>query len=220
MTLELLGRIHKELSITGSALYEAILAIAERVNRKVQIIRLHAQASAVLERMERLAEDVGAEVVRQVARRTPSNKSLPTVGAATLDAALSRAVVRVRDLKQTLVQLDARIRELKLEAIYQDLLRLQRDLSLRSAVIERITIGRRAAAVGQPVRAVPRPASVHLAVILRGPFLLAPTEELIFRPDDIVVVIGLQADVAQVSTWLTTSVSTTSVPVTAGRDSP
>lgn len=211
MTLELLGRIHKELSITGSALYEALLAVAERVNRKVQIIRLHAQASAVLERMERIAGEVGADVVDQVARRFLT-KGLPDAGMTTLEQTLNRAVGRVRDLKQTLVQLDARIRELKLEAIQQDLLRLQRDLSLRSAALERVTISRGSAAVGQPVRAVPRPSSVHLAVILRGPFLLAPSDDVVFWPDDIVVLIGLQSELAHVSAWLT---SPRAVPASA-----
>lgn len=211
MTLELLGRIHKELSITGSALYEALLAVAERVNRKVQIIRLHAQASAVLERMERIAGEVGADVVDQVARRFLT-KGLSDAGMTTLEQTLNRAGGRVRDLKQTLVQLDARIRELKLEAIQQDLLRLQRDLSLRSAALERVTISRGSAAVGQPVRAVPRLSSVHLAVILRGPFLLAPSDDVVFRPDDIVVLIGLQSELAHVSAWLT---SPRAVPASA-----
>ena len=41
MSLELLGRIQQELSITGSAIYETVLALAERANRKVQVLRLH-----------------------------------------------------------------------------------------------------------------------------------------------------------------------------------
>ena len=54
MSLELLGRIQQELSITGSAMYETVLALAERVNRKVQVLRLHSHASSVLSQIVQL----------------------------------------------------------------------------------------------------------------------------------------------------------------------
>lgn len=202
MSLELLGRVHKELSITGSALYEALLAISERVNRKVQIIRLHWQASTLLERMERVTGEVGQEIVDHVSRRFIT-KGQPDASLSTLDAILNRATTRVHDFKLSLIQIDAQIRELKLEAIHQDLLRLQRDLTLRSAGIERLTISHNAQAVGQLVRACPRSSSVHIAIILRGPFLLAPGNDLVFQPDDVVLLIGLQSDLDQLATWFT-----------------
>lgn len=202
MSLELLGRVHKELSITGSAFYEAILAISERVNRKVQIIRLHWHASTLLQRMEYLTGEVGQQIVDQVSRRFLV-RSQPDSFLSALDATLTRAAVRVHELKQSLVLVDAQIRELKLETIHDDLLRLQRDLSLRSAGIERLTVSHGAAAVGQPMNAMPRSSSVHIAVILRGPFLLAPAEDLVFRSDDIVVLIGTQSDLDQFVTWFT-----------------
>ena len=200
MNIELLGRVHKELSITSSAFYEAILALSERVNRKVQIIRLHWQASTLLQRMDQATGDVGQQIVDQVARRFLV-RDQPASALSGLDATLNRAMVRVQELKQSLVQIDAQIRELKLEAIHHDLLRLQRDLSLRSAGIERLTISRGAAAVGQSMSALPQSPSVHIATILRGPFLLAPAQDLIFRPDDVVVLIGLQSELDQLAPW-------------------
>jgi len=204
MTLELLGRVHKELSITGSAAYEAVLAIAERINRKVQIIRLHWQASALLERMERVTGDVGQELVDHVSRRFLT-RAQPDSHLDAVESLLTRAATKAHELKQSLVLIDAQIRELKLEAIHQDLLHLQRDLSLRSAGIERITIGRSAPAVGQPVSTCPRPPSIHIATILRGPFLLPPGSDLIFRADDIVVLIGLQSELDHLTAWFSGS---------------
>lgn len=202
MNLELVGRIHKELSISGSALYETVVSIAERVNRKAQIVRLHWQASALLERMERIASELGQELVHHVARRFLTQGAMdPSL--TELDARLTRVTARMHELKQALLAIDARIRDLKLEAIHEDLLRLQRDMTLRNAVIERIVIPRQAPAVGRPVRACPHRPSVHIATILRGPFLLPPGEELLFRPDDIVVLIGLQAELDPVRNWLT-----------------
>jgi hypothetical protein len=200
MSLELLGRVHKELAITGSALYEAILAVAERVNRKVQIIRLHWHASTLLQRLEHLTGDVGQQIVDQVSRRFLA-RNQPDSALSTLDTTLTRAAVRVQELKQSLLLIDGQIRDLKLEAIHDDLLRLQRDLSLRSAGIERLTIIRGAAAAGQPISAMPRSSSIHIATVLRGPFLLAPAEDLVFRPDDIVVLIGNQSELDQLATW-------------------
>ena len=112
------------------------------------------------------------------------------------------------------MHIDSQIRALKLEAIHHDLLRLQRDLSLRSAAIERVSISARAAAVGQSVSRCPRSSSVHIATILRGPFLLAPANEVIFRPDDIVVLIGLQSEMDHLVAWFTSS---RSVPAGSSR---
>lgn len=202
MSLELLGRVHKELSITGSAFYETILAVSERVNRKVQIIRLHWHASTLLQRMEHLSGEVGRQIVDQVSRRFLT-RAQPDSALSGFDATLTRATVRVQELKHSLVQVDAQIRELKLEAIHHDLLRLQRDLSFRSAGIERLTISRDASAAGQPMSAMPGSSSVHVATILRGPFILAPAEDLVFRADDIIVLIGLQSELDRLTAWFT-----------------
>lgn len=202
MSLELLSRVHKELSVTSSALYEAVLAISERVNRKVQIIRLHWQASLLLERLDQLTGEVGQQIVEHVGRRLLA-RGQSEAGLTALDLLLAGAAARVRELKQSLVHIDSRIRELKLEAIHQDLLRLQRDLSARSAAIERITVSRRAPAVGQAIRVLPLFPSVHIGTVVRGPFLLSPDADLVFRPDDIVILIGLQSELTHLIPWFT-----------------
>src|SRR4030095_114502 len=58
-SFELLARFRKELSFTGGALYETIVAIAERVNRKVQALRLHSQAAMILNQIHALHRDIG-----------------------------------------------------------------------------------------------------------------------------------------------------------------
>lgn len=211
MSLEFFGRLHKELSITGSALYEMVLSISERVNRKTQIIRLHWHASGVLQRIDEVTAEVGRQVVDHVGRPL-SNQSQPDFA---LDRTTSQAAARVQELKRSLTQIDGQIRELKLEAIHEDSLKLQQDLTVRSARIERLTITRHAAAVGQPISAMPRSSSVHLASILRGPFLLAPSEGLIFRTDDIVVVIGVESELDRLVTWFTSQRTLNAVTTTS-----
>ena len=68
MAFELFGRLHKELSITGSAIYEVVLAISERVNRKAQIIRLHWQASVLLQRIDEVTAELGRQIADHVDR--------------------------------------------------------------------------------------------------------------------------------------------------------
>lgn len=202
MTFELLGRVHKELSITGHAFYETVLSISELVNRKVQIIRLHWQASTLLQQIDDVTARLGQHIVVQVSdRMLYQNQPDSVVGV--IDQMLADAVSRVQELKQSLIGVDVQIRELKVETVHQDLLSLQRDLALRAGGMERLTVVRGAAAAGQPLSALPRYSSAYVATVLRGSFLLAPTDDLLFRPGDIVVLIGSQAELNQLVSWFT-----------------
>lgn len=196
MRFEFLSRVHKELSITGHAFYETILSISELVNRKVQIIRFHWQASTLLQRIDDVTAKVGQQIVAQVSDRL-LYQSHPDSVVGVIDQTLADAMSRVQELKQSLTEVDDQIRELKIETAHQDLLSLQRDLALRSGGIERLTVVRGAAAAGQPLSALPPSSSAHVATVLRGPFLLAPTNDLLFRPGDIVVLIGAQTELDQ-----------------------
>lgn len=197
MSLELLGRIQQELSITGSAIYETVLALAERANRKVQVLRLHRQASALLSQIEQIHGELGRQIVALCAKRPPfSHES--TQPSEQLERFIGQAGDRVQQLKHTLLSVDSQIRELKLETVHQELLTLQQDLSLRAAAIERIPLVQGSQAIGKTLAEVPLPASVRLVTVLRGPFLVPPDNALVLRVNDVLVMIGLQDDLAQV----------------------
>ncbi len=198
MSLELLGRIQQELSITGSAIYETVMALAERTNRKVQVLRLHSQASTLINQIEQVHGDLGRQIATLCAKR-PLESGLSLPPSDELDHALGQASGRVQQLKQTLFTVDSQIRELKLETIHQDLLTLQQDLSLRAAAIERVTIVRGSPFIGRALAEVTLPSSIRLVTVLRGPFLIPPDTGLVLRADDILVIIGLQADLEQVA---------------------
>lgn len=202
MAFELLDRVHKELSITGHAFYEGILSISEVVNRKVEIIRLHWQASSLLQRIDDVTARVGRLIAVQVSDRLHSRLQSDSIVYA-VDEALTDARARVHELKRSLLQVDAQIRELKLEAIHQDLPLLHHDLTVRSAGIERLTVVREAEAAGQPLSAIPQSLVPYVATVLRGPFLLVPTRELVLRPGDIVIAIGPQGELDHLTHWLT-----------------
>ena len=199
MSLEFFGRLQKELSLTGSAVYESVVAIAERVNRKVHVLRLHGQAATLLTQMEKVQGDLG----RQLAHYgTPARPGflLPE-----FERTLNQATDRVHQLKQTLVQVDAQIRELKLDAIHGDLLTLQRDLSLRAAAIERLGVSPRSHVVGKQVSELAWPSTIQLVTVFRGPFLIPPTNPFVFRADDILIAIGSRTDLDHIAPWFAPS---------------
>ena len=210
MSLELLGRIQQELSITGSAIYETVLALAERANRKVQVLRLHSQASTLLSQIEEVHGELGRQIVTLCARRPPYSHE-PPLRSDQLESVLGQAGDRVQHLKRTLLNVDSQIRELKLETIHHELLTLQQDLSLRAAAIERLPLARGSPMIGRTLAEVALPSSVRLVTVLRGPFLVPPDQTLVLRVDDILVMIGLQEDLAQVTLEFTQARSTTLV---------
>lgn len=202
MSFELLGRIQQELSITGSAIYETVLALSERANRKVQVLRLHNHASNLLNQIEQGHGDLGRHIVALSAKRSPLTPESPPASNQ-LGHVLGQAGDRIQQLKQTLLNVDSQIRELKLETIHHELLTLQQDLSLRTAAIERLTIVRGSPVIGKRLAEVALPPSVRLVTILRGPFLVSPDDTLVLRTDDILIMVGLQVDLALVSSDFT-----------------
>jgi hypothetical protein len=202
MSLELIGRIQQELSISGSAIYETVLALAERANRKAEVVRLHSQASSLLSQIEQVHGELGRQIATLCAKRPPfSHES--TLPSDQLERVLGQAGDRVQQLKRTLISVDNHIHELKLETIHHELLTLQQDLSLRSAAIERFPIVEGSPVIGRTLARVTLPMSVRLVTVLRGPFLVPPDDALVLRVDDVLVLIGLQADLAQVASEFT-----------------
>jgi len=202
MSLELIGRIQQELSITGSAIYETILAVAERANRKAQVVRLHSRASSLLSQIEQVHDELGRQIATLCAKRPPfSHES--TLPSDQLGHFLGQAGDRVQQLKRTLLSVDSHIREIKLETIHHELLTLQQDLSLRAAAIERFPVVQGSPVIGRTLAEVALPASVRLVTVLRGPFLVPPDDALVLRVGDTLVMIGLQADLAQVASEFT-----------------
>ncbi len=194
MSLEFIGRLQKELSLTGSAVYESVIAIAERVNRKVHILRLHAQASSLLTQIETAHGELG----RRIATTLPLTAS---DSSQELGRWLEQTTELIHRMKQQLVKVDGQIRDLKMEAVHADLLALQRDLSLRAAALERFCAVHGAPATGKQISELTLPGSVRIVTIFRGPFLLAPSDDIILRADDIIILVGLRADLDAVMPW-------------------
>ena len=195
---ELAARFRKELFLTGSALYETVFAIAERVNRKVQILRLHTQATHQLHYGQGVYREVGRVVAEQLEPVLAGVRSPPSRPLADLTPAVSQAAMRVKHSQETLLQIESRLRELKAEAAQEDMLAIQRDLSLRNAALERVVVMRGAPIGGHPLGHFHWPASTRVVAACRGPFLLPLSDTLQLRPGDVIVLIGLRDDLGQI----------------------
>jgi len=200
MLLEFLARLQKELSITGQAIYETILAIAERVNRKVELLRLHSQASLAITQVDAAHADLGRQITVLWTRRLLPGREAAL--AAELNQLLVRTTARISQLKQTLVAVDSQARALKLETVQEDFLTLQRELSRRSAALERLPVSQGSPVIGQKVGDLRFPESGRVVTIFRGPFFINPSDDLILRADDVLMVVGLETDLAQIAAQL------------------
>lgn len=199
LSFELLARIRKELSLTGSALYETTVAIAERVNRKVHMLRLHGQATAVLNQIHAIHRHVGQHIAELAAKPIGGMHQASSSALPPLEDAIRAASDRVKAQRATLQQIERHIRDLKTELVHEDLLATQRELGLRDAALERVVVVRGAPVIGHPIGEFDLPATTHIVAVFRGPFLLPLSASMTLRPDDIVILVGLRHDLTH---WL------------------
>lgn len=197
LIFELLARFRKELLLTGSAFYETLMAIAERVNRKVQILRLHAQATHQLRSIRLLHCQVGRQVADHFGFFPEATAPAQRLSLTDMHGVISGATLRLRQTRDHLMKIEGRIRELKSEVIHDELLTIQRDFQLHDAALERVVVMRGAPILGHPLGDVTMPVTTRIVSAFRGPFLLPLSDQLLLRPDDVVLLFGLRADLDQ-----------------------
>ncbi len=199
LSFELLARFRKELSLTGSALYETIVAIAERVNRKVHVLRLHGQATTILSHIHAIHRHIGQRVADLAAKPIGVAESDSRPTRLPLEDALRTASDRIKGQRAALQQVESHIRDLKVELAQEELLTMQRELGLRDAAIERVVVAQGAPVIGHPIGEFDLPATTRIVAVFRGPFLFPLSDSMTLRPDDIVILAGLRHDLTH---WL------------------
>jgi K+/H+ antiporter YhaU regulatory subunit KhtT len=192
MTTEFLHRIRKELTITLTGLHEVVIAVSERVNRKVQILTLHWQASAADRQIDAIHQKIGEQIIALFAHEGSAPAREPQRHE--IERLLAEATARIRVLKNDLGQVEALMRELEAETLRETLLKLQHDLFTRAVSLERVVVGHGAAASGRSATQLGLAASTHVVALLRGATLLTQPETIVFRPGDIVILIGRRED--------------------------
>jgi len=199
MTSAFLLRIRKEMTVTMTGLHEAIIALSERVNRKVQILKLHWQASVIDQHIESIHHQIGNYVASLAAPQSLAAAAYPRQE---LERRLAEAASRIRLLKGDLAQVESFMRELEAEALRETLLKVQQDLFTRGARLERLTVAHGAAAVGQSAAQLAL-TDTRVVAVLRGAMLLTSLETVLFKPGDIAILVGPREQLPQAASLFT-----------------
>lgn len=199
MLADLWQRFTKEASITLAGTREAVLSLSERVNRKTQLLRLHWQAATLTREMEKVSRNVG-HALCDLAPFASHDSGIGTVNMAA-STHLFQGATSVRSLKQELTNVERSIRELEVEVLHEDLVKIQRDLLSRSAGLSRLVVAPGSSAIGLPLVQLNVPEMTRVVALFRGPTLLSPTAEAPIRAGDIVVLLGPQAELQQVASY-------------------
>jgi K+/H+ antiporter YhaU regulatory subunit KhtT len=194
---DLLQRLTKEAKVTVAGTRESVLAISERVNRKTQTLRLHWQASTLMRQMEHVSRSVG-QTLCDLAAPSHSTGMMPPITPVTAHTRLLEAATTARSIKQELIRVEESIRELEVEVLHDDFIKIQRDLTSRSAALSRFVVAPDSSAVGLSLAQLNLPETTHAAAVLRGPALLSCAIQIPIRAGDIVILVGPQAELPDV----------------------
>jgi hypothetical protein len=185
------NRARKELRLNIHGLREVILALSERVNRKVQVLKLGWQAAHLSDQVETVYQHLGENLALLLANgERQSSPELPTNEAR---LALTTATGQLTVLRNELARIDGLVRELETEVLRDDLLKLQQDLTSRMLSLERVVLPAGSPAAGHSFAELSLPGDLHLVAVLRGPTVLDRPEQSPLRDGDIVIVLGQRA---------------------------
>lgn len=194
MNTALFDRIRREIALTVESARETILAIADRVNRKAQSVKLHCHAAEMTRHIALTQQEIGGVVVETLVSREHLGPSHGAHNFLSLDARLEEAAATLRVLRTELARIDQSIMDLEAETLSDDLLRLQRDLSGRALTIERLTVAPEAQALGVSINQLPLSPATRVIAVFRGPALLGDGATANLRGGDVILLLGTRND--------------------------
>lgn len=195
MNTNFFERLRREVTLTYETARETLFAIADRVNRKTQAIKLHWHAATITRQLALAHEHAGSLLCDAVPHHPEDSPQGPVMpDPINLQPKLEQLAATVRLLKRELDTVDKRIGEIEAETLVGDLLQFQRDLSGRALMVERLAVGLDAAVVGRSPEQFDLSPSTRVVAIFRGPALLPHPVTGGLRPGDIVILLGLRAD--------------------------
>ena len=209
MLSELFARVRHEAILSLTGLRESIMSIAERVNRQVQIVKLHAQSSSIMDQLNAHFVALGAVLAEQLptdlSRRHALFLSDP---APPLEQRLQKTQQHIQRLRRELHHLTQQITEIETETLTDTLLRIHRDLISRGGAIERVVLQPGSQVTGKTTPEFERATHTRLIAVCRGPALLTAFDHLTLAPGDVVLLIGSRRSLSE-------AISTVSGPTKA-----
>lgn len=182
----------RALLISFDGAKEAVMAVAERVARRVQVTKLHLQAQDVEARLRQAQESLGRRLY-DATRAAPSpDTASPTAAGATGDGTLPLCE-DIRSEQSALQALRDRLASRQDDTLIGPLIRLQEDLQTGGGAVERVTIPPSAQADGRPLCEVALPEGVRIVVIRRHEDILVPSDQVALRAGDQVTLIGVRS---------------------------
>ncbi len=175
----------RTLSISVDGAREAVMAVAERVARRVQVTKLQLQAEDAEARLRQTYEALGQCLYTAHAAHSPE--------ALNVDAALPLCE-GIRMEQRALQEIRDRLASRYDDVLIVPMIRLQEDLQAGGGTIERVTITPNAQADGKPLSDAALPESVRIVLVRRNDALIFPSAQLILRAGDQVTLIGNRSE--------------------------
>jgi len=171
----------RTLSICFDGAKEAVMAVAERVARKVQLAKLQLQAEDAEARLRQAHESLGDRLHAAYSTHSPD---------AVQDEDSLRLCEGIRAEQRALQEIRDRMASRYDDVLIFPLIRLQEDLQAGGGTIERVTIAPSAQADGRPISTVALPESARIVLVRRNDALLFPSDPMVLRAGDQVTLIG------------------------------
>lgn len=184
MNFDFFGRLQRELRITVATLEETVLAVAEQVQRKVRLLRLHWQAAQIQEQIALVHRGIGQTVAAAIPRAPGRRLTSENLDESMLTAALARGQEQIRVLKAQMLHTDSRIQVLRAEAMRDDLKECLRDLEARGWAFEYVTLRDGMPLVGRHLGDLMAAPNLCPLGLLRGQSVLPVDPALVLRADD------------------------------------
>lgn len=208
MTFDFVARLKQEARVTLTAVEETVLSLAERVNRKVQLLRLHWQASQIQGSITGLYRDLGRRLIGELAVR-PSETGFSAAGfgrglSMETQASLMAASHQVQSLKAQFSQIEIKIGAMKSELIREDISRFTRDLEVRGITLQYVGVRQSSALSGHRVQELATMTQVRVVALVRGPLVLGADSDDQLQPGDGLLLLGPPQTVTDAATALST----------------
>lgn len=171
----------RTLSISFDGAKEAVMAVAERVARRVQVTKLQLQAEDAEARLRQAYESLGERLHAAYSTHSPET--------ATTDDSLPLCE-NIRAEQRALQEIRDRLASRYDDVLILPLIRLQEDLQAGGGTIERVLIAPSAQADGKPISTVALSESVRIVLVRRNDSLLFPSDQMVLRAGDQVTIIG------------------------------
>lgn len=171
----------RALSISLAGIKEAVMAVAERVARRVQIAKLQLQAVDAEARLQQAYESLGHCLYSAHTAKSPD--------AWRIDETLPLCE-NIRAEQRTLQGIRDRLTSRYDDVLSAPLVRLREDLQDGGGAMERVTITPASPADGRSLNAVVLPEGVRIVLVRRVDALLLPTDDLVLKAGDQVTLLG------------------------------